>query len=65
MVGMFAGSSLEGMGDNLQDMIGNMMPKRHKKRKVTVEQARKLFQQEEAMKLVDMEEIQETAVKLA
>ena len=51
MVGMFAGSSLEGMGDNL--------------RKVTVEQARKLFQQEEAMKLVDMEEIQETAVKLA
>ena len=62
MVGMFAGSSLEGMGDNLQDMIGNMMPKRHKKRKVTVEQARK---QEEAMKLVDMEEIQETAVKLA
>ncbi|MEE0457742.1 MAG: AAA family ATPase, partial [Anaerovibrio sp.] len=46
MVGMFAGSSLEGMGDNLQDMIGNMLPKRHKKRKVTVEQARKLFQQE-------------------
>ena len=65
MVGMFAGSSLESMGDNLQDMIGNMMPKRHRKRKVTVEQARKLFQQEEAMKLVDMEEVQETAVKLA
>ena len=41
------------------------MPKRRKKRKVTVEQARKLFQQEEAMKLVDMEEVQETAVKLA
>ena len=65
MVGMFAGSSLEGMGDNLQDMIGSMMPKRRKKRKVTVEQARKLFQQEEGMKLVDMEEVQETAVKLA
>ena len=65
MVGMFAGSSLESMGDNLQDMIGNMMPKRHRKRKVTVEQARKLFQQEEAMKLVDMEEVQETAVKMA
>lgn len=65
MVGMFAGSSLEGMGDNLQDMIGSMMPKRRKKRRVTVEQARKLFQQEEAMKLVDMEEVQETAVRLA
>ena len=65
MVGMFAGSSLEGMGDNLQDMIGSMMPKRRKKRKVTVEQARKLFQQEEAMKLVDMEEVTEAAVKAA
>ena len=65
MVGMFAGSSLDGMGDNLQDMIGSLMQKRRKKRKVTVEQARKLFQQEEAMKLVDMEEVQETAVKLA
>lgn len=65
MVGMFAGSSLEGMGDNLQDMLGSMMPKRRKKRKVTVEQARKIFQQEEAMKLVDMEEVQEQALKMA
>ncbi len=65
IVGMFAGSSLEGMGDNLQDMIGSMMPKKHRKRKVTVEAARKLFQQEEAMKLVDMEEVTEEAVKLA
>lgn len=65
IVGMFAGSSLEGMGDNLQDMLGSMMPKKHRKRKVTVEAARKLFQQEEAMKLVDMEEVTEEAVKLA
>lgn len=65
MVGMFAGSSLEGMGDNLQDIIGNMMPKKRKKRKVTVANARKLFQQEEAMKLVDMEEVSEEAVKAA
>ena len=36
MVGMFAGSSLEGMGDNIQDIIGSMMPKKHKKREVTV-----------------------------
>ena len=48
VVGMFAGSGLEGMGDNLQDMLGSLMPKKHKKRKVTVEAARKLFTQEEA-----------------
>lgn len=65
MVGMFAGSSLEGMGDNLQDMIGNLMPKRHKKRKVSVEQARKLFAQEEAGKLIDMEAVAEEAIKVA
>lgn len=64
MVGMLTGSSLENLGDNIQDMLGNMMPKKHKKRKVTVEAARKLFQQEEAMKLVDMEEVEETAIKL-
>ena len=65
MVGMFAGSSLEGMGDNIQDMIGNLMPKNRKKRKVTVEQARKIFTQEEAGKLIDMDEVAETAIKVA
>ena len=65
MVGMFAGSSLEGMGDNLQDMLGNFMPKSHRKRKVSVEQARKIFTQEEAGKLIDMDEVAETAVKVA
>ena len=65
MVGMFSGSSLEGMGDNLQDMIGSLIPKRFKKRKVTVEAARKILEQEEAEKLIDMEEVAETAVKLA
>ena len=53
------------MGDNIQDMIGNLMPKNRKKRKVTVEQARKIFTQEEAGKLIDMDEVAETAIKVA
>ncbi len=65
MVGMFSGSSLESMGDNLQDMINGLMPKRTRKRKVTVAAARKILEQEEAEKLIDMEEVAETAVKLA
>lgn len=65
MVGMFAGSSLEGMGDNLQDMIGSLMPKNRKKRKVTVAQARKIFTQEEAAKLIDMDAVADEAVKVA
>ena len=65
MVGMFSGSSLEGMGDNLQDMVSSLMPKRMRKRKVTVANALKLLEQEEADKLIDMEQIQEEAIRLA
>ncbi len=65
MVGMFSGSSLEGMGDNLQDMVSSLMPKRMRKRKVTIATARKILEQEEAEKLIDMEEVSETAVELA
>ena len=65
MAGMFAGSSLESMGDNLQDMMANLMPKKQKKRKVSVAEARRLFKQEEAAKLVDMEEVKEAAIRVA
>jgi ATP-dependent HslUV protease ATP-binding subunit HslU len=65
MIGMFSGSSLEGMGDNLQDMLGNMMPKRHKKRKVSVSEARKIFTQQEAEKLIDMDAVAEEACQVA
>ena len=65
MIGMFAGSSLESMGSDLQDMIGNLMPKKHKKRKVAVKEARKLFAQEEAAKLVDMDEVSAEAIRAA
>ena len=65
MGGMFAGSSLESMSDNLQSMIGKLVPKRHRKRKVTVNQARKIFAAEEADKLVDMDVVAEEAVRAA
>ena len=65
MDGMFAGSSFESMSDNLQSMIGKLMPKNHRKRKVTVAQARKLLAVEEADKLIDMDAIAEEAVRAA
>lgn len=65
MAGMFAGSSLEGVGDNLQSMIGSLVPKRRRRRKVSVRQARKLFTAEEADKLVDMDVIADEAVHAA
>ena len=62
---MFAGSSLESMSDNLQSMIGKLVPKNRRKRKVTVEQARKIFTAEEADKLVDMDVVADEAVHAA
>lgn len=58
------GMGAEGLG-NLQEMLGNFMPKRKKNRKVTVAEARKLLAQEEAQKLIDMDEVVSEAVRRA
>lgn len=50
---------------NLQEMISGMMPKKSKKRKVTVAEARKLLFEEEASKLIDMDEVKEEAIRVA
>ena len=47
--------NLEEMGVNLQDMFGNMLPKKMKRRKVTVAEARVLLTGEEAQKLIDQD----------
>jgi ATP-dependent HslUV protease ATP-binding subunit HslU len=50
---------------NLQEMIGGMMPKKAKKRKVTVGEARTILLEEEASKLIDMDEVKELAIRKA
>lgn len=50
---------------NLQDMLSGMMPKKPKKRKVTVGEARKILLEEEAAKLIDMDEVKEEAIRRA
>jgi len=48
---------------NLQDMLSGMMPKKPKKRKVTVGEARKILLEEEAAKLIDMDEVKDEAIR--
>ena len=43
MFDMLQGSGMEQMGMNMQDALGNFMPKRRKKRKLTVSEARKVL----------------------
>lgn len=50
---------------NLQEMLGGMMPKKPKKRKLTVAEARKVLLEEEASKLIDMDEVKEEAIRKA
>jgi ATP-dependent HslUV protease ATP-binding subunit HslU len=49
----------------LQDMLGSMLPKKSRKRKVSVAEARKVLLEEEAAKLVDMDEVKEEAIRQA
>ncbi|AKL95490.1 ATP-dependent protease ATpase subunit HslU [Clostridium aceticum] len=59
------GAGNEEMNINLQDMLGGIIPKKTKKRKVTVSEARKILIEEEAQKLVDMDEVIATAINNA
>ena len=50
---------------NLQEMLSGMMPKKAKRRKVTVSEARKILLDEEAARLIDMDEVKEEALRRA
>ena len=65
-IGMVGGGMMdESSMINLQDMISNMMPKRNKKRKVTIEEAKKILLESEVSKLIDMDEVKDEAIKKA
>ncbi|SNC74916.1 ATP-dependent HslUV protease ATP-binding subunit HslU [Hymenobacter gelipurpurascens] len=49
----------------IQDMLGSMIPKKTRKRKVTIAEARKILLDEEAAKLIDMDEVKDEAIRQA
>jgi len=63
MVEVFSGQGMEEMGIQLKDMLSNILPTRTKRRRVRVAEARRLLAQEEAHKLVDMEEVVAQAIR--
>ncbi len=65
-IGMVGGGMMDEMSMmNLQEMISGMMPKKNKKRKVTIGEAKKILLEEEAAKLIDMDEVKEEAIRKA
>lgn len=60
-----SGGSMDDISSNIRDMLGNMMPQRKKPRKVTVKEALKLLAEDEAHRLIDMDQVTQKALHLA
>ncbi len=65
MFDAFQGSGMEQMGENMQDALSSLMPKKKKKRRMQVKDARRVLTAEESEKLVDSEEISAEAIRRA
>jgi len=63
MMQIFTPAGMEEMGMNLQDMFGGMMPKKKKKRKMTISEARQILLAEETQKLIDMDKVTKEAIE--
>lgn len=60
---VFGPAGIEEMGLNLTELLENAFPRKKKAQKVTVEEARKIFAQEEAQKLIDMDAVVKEAIR--
>ncbi|HLS88912.1 MAG TPA: ATP-dependent protease ATPase subunit HslU [Sphingobacteriaceae bacterium] len=62
---VLSGSGMEELSINLQDMFGGMFPRQKRRRRMPVREAREVLQQEEAHKLIDMDQVTAEAVQRA
>ena len=62
MVEIFSNVGMEEMGINFKDMLGPLMPKNTRRRKIKVPEAMKTMAAEEAQNLVDMDQVVRDAI---
>lgn len=55
--------SMEEMGINIQEMLGNILPRKEKRKRFTVAEARVILTHEEAQKLIDAEKAVREAIQ--
>jgi ATP-dependent HslUV protease ATP-binding subunit HslU len=60
---IFSPQGHEEMGVSMKDLMGNLMPKRTRRRRMTVEQAREFLNDEEAQSLIDPDRVRERALQ--
>lgn len=64
-VEFFSELGIEEFNINMNDMLEDLIPKKKKKKKVTVREARKILQAQEAQKIIDIDEVVEKGIKRA
>ena len=62
-VEVFSPIGMEEMGINIQEIFGGLIPPRVKRRHVTIPEAQKILTQEEAQRLIDMDEVISEAIR--
>ena len=62
-VQIFSAMGVEELGFNIQDMLGNLLPRQRSRKKVPVHEAREILAYEEAQKLVDRDEVHREAIQ--
>ena len=62
MVEIFSNVGMEEMGFNFKDMLGSLLPKNTRRRKIKVPEAMKTMAAEEAQNLVDMDKVIQNAI---
>ncbi len=63
MIEIFAGAGMEEMDFNLREMLGSMMPRRTKRRKVKIPEAREILIADESQRLIDMDRVIKSAIE--
>jgi len=63
MVEIFSAAGMENMGLNIKDVLGDVFPQKKKTRTVKVPEALKILEDEEAQKLIDMDNVTKTALE--
>ena len=65
IIDVFSGLGADEIGVNIQDFIGNILPRKKRKKKLSVKQARKVLVQEESEKLINMDDVISEAIEKA
>lgn len=62
-IGVLTNMGIEEVGMNLQDMFKNLFPRKRKKKKMKINEARKIIEGQEVNRLIDMDAVKNEAIK--